>query len=51
MTECGPLISYAAWDVQRPASCGKVVDRMEIRVDSSGPGLLLPECCGCADRT
>jgi long-chain acyl-CoA synthetase len=37
MTECGPLISYAAWDVQRPASCGKVVDRMEIRVDSSDP--------------
>ncbi len=32
MTECGPLIAYAPWDIQRPGSCGKVVDRMEIRV-------------------
>jgi len=37
MTECGPLISYSPWDNQRPASCGRVVDRMEIRVDSPDP--------------
>lgn len=37
MTECGPLICYAQWDIQKPASCGRVVDRMELRVDSSDP--------------
>lgn len=37
MTECGPLISYAPWNECRPASCGKVVDRMEIKVDSPDP--------------
>lgn len=37
MTECGPLISYAPWDIQRPGSCGRVVDRMEVRVDSDDP--------------
>lgn len=37
MTECGPLIAYCPWDRQRPASCGRVVDRMEIRVDSPDP--------------
>ena len=37
MTECGPLISYAPWNVQRPGSCGRVVDRMEVKVDSEDP--------------
>ena len=37
MTECGPLISYAPWDITKPNSCGKVVDRMEVRVDSEDP--------------
>lgn len=37
MTECGPLISYTPWHNQRPGSCGKVVDRMEIRVASPDP--------------
>ncbi|MDE6854419.1 MAG: AMP-binding protein [Muribaculaceae bacterium] len=37
MTECGPLIAYAPWDIQRPGSCGKVVDRMQLRVDSPDP--------------
>lgn len=37
MTECGPLISYADWDVQRPQSCGRLVDRMEAYVDSPDP--------------
>ena len=37
MTECGPLIAYCVWDKQRPASCGRIVDRMQIRVDSSDP--------------
>lgn len=37
MTECAPLISYCPWDKQRPASCGRAVDRMEVRVDSPDP--------------
>ncbi len=37
MTECAPLIAYAQWDSTRPGSCGKVVDRMEARVESSDP--------------
>lgn len=37
MTECGPLIAYAPWDKQRPASCGQVTDRMECRIDSTDP--------------
>lgn len=39
MTECGPLIAYAPWDIQRPGSCGKVVDRMEIKVMSDDPSV------------
>ncbi|MCM1066894.1 MAG: AMP-binding protein [Muribaculaceae bacterium] len=37
MTECGPLIAYAPWTEQRPASCGRIVDRMQMRVDSPDP--------------
>lgn len=35
MTECGPGISYDDWRTFRIGSCGKAVDRMEIRIDSS----------------
>lgn len=42
MTECGPLIAYAPWSIQRPGACGKVVDRMELRVDSPDGGLNTP---------
>ncbi len=37
MTECAPLICYAQWDIQRLQSCGRLVDRMEARIDSSDP--------------
>lgn len=37
MTECGPLISYEAWDKTMPSSAGKLVDRMEVRIDSEDP--------------
>lgn len=37
MTECAPLITYAPWDEQRPGSCGRIVDRMEARIDSPDP--------------
>jgi long-chain acyl-CoA synthetase len=37
MTECGPLISYEAWDKTMPGSAGRLVDRMEVRIDSEDP--------------
>ena len=37
MTECGPLVAYAPWDIQRPHSCGRLVDRMEAYIDSDDP--------------
>ena len=37
MTECGPLIGYAAWNKTKFTSAGKLVDRMEIRIDSEDP--------------
>ena len=37
MTECAPLISYAPHEESRPGSCGRLVDRMEIKVDSPDP--------------
>jgi long-chain acyl-CoA synthetase len=37
MTECAPLITYASWDKAKLYSCGKVVDRMQIKIDSSDP--------------
>lgn len=37
MTECGPLISYSHWSVFKEHSCGKVVDRMEVRIESDDP--------------
>ena len=37
MTECGPLISYAAWNRTMPASAGCLVDRMMVRIDSEDP--------------
>ena len=37
MTECGPLISYESWDKIMPSSAGRLVDRMEVRIDSDDP--------------
>lgn len=37
MTECGPLIAYAPADENRIGSCGRVVDRMEAKVESPDP--------------
>ena len=34
MTECGPLISYEHWTKFKLRSCGKAVDRVELRIDS-----------------
>lgn len=37
MTECCPLIAYSPWREARVGSCGKVVDRMEVMIDSPDP--------------
>ncbi|MDD3508400.1 MAG: AMP-binding protein, partial [Parabacteroides sp.] len=37
MTECGPLIAYEQWDTYKAGSCGRVVNRMEAKIDSEDP--------------
>lgn len=37
MTECAPLISYASPESFVSGSCGRIVDRMEARIDSTDP--------------
>ncbi len=37
MTECGPLISYSPWTRFIPSSSGKILDIMEVRIDSDDP--------------
>jgi long-chain acyl-CoA synthetase len=37
MTECGPLISYAGWKGRKLRSAGKIVDTLEITIDSVDP--------------
>lgn len=33
MTECGPIVSYAHWKQFKKYSCGRLADRMEIKID------------------
>lgn len=37
MTECAPLLGYEHWTKFAPKSCGKCVDRVEVRIDSEDP--------------
>ncbi len=37
MTECGPLISYSAWDKTKLTSAGKLIDYLEVKIDSHDP--------------
>lgn len=37
MTECGPLLSYDDWKTFKQGSCGKAVDRLELKIDSPDP--------------
>lgn len=37
MTECGPLLAYSRWNKFKERSCGRVVDRMELTIDSLEP--------------
>ena len=43
MTECAPLIGYSDWRTYKKGSCGRVVDRLEIRVDSEDPEHIVGE--------
>lgn len=38
MTECGPLIAYDGWNTTKIYSTGKIVDCLEIKINSSDPG-------------
>jgi len=38
MTECGPLISYDGWKTTKMFSAGKLIDCMEIKIDSREAG-------------
>lgn len=37
MTECGPLLTYAPHSISKPRTVGKIVDRMEVKIDSPHP--------------
>src|SRR5574344_114146 len=37
MTECAPLISYSPWDTFTKYSCGRCIDRMEMKILSADP--------------
>lgn len=37
MTECAPLVTYEEWSKTPLHSCGKVVPRMELKIDSPDP--------------
>lgn len=37
MTECGPLLTYAPASEAKPHTVGRLMDRMEIRIDSPDP--------------
>ncbi len=43
MTECAPLIGYEDWQKYAKTSCGKIVDRMEVKIDSEDPAKIVGE--------
>jgi long-chain acyl-CoA synthetase len=43
MTECGPLISYASWQINPVAASGKSVDTLEVKIDSPEPQRIVGE--------
>ncbi len=34
MTECGPLVAYEQWDTFKQGSVGRIVDRIEVKIDA-----------------
>jgi long-chain acyl-CoA synthetase len=43
MTECGPLISYASWKTTRLGASGRIVDELEVKIDSLKPEKVVGE--------
>ncbi len=43
MTECGPLISYAPWTVNKIGASGRKVDTLEVIIDSPDPSKTVGE--------
>jgi long-chain acyl-CoA synthetase len=43
MTECGPLICYASSATFKKGTCGRPVDRMEVKIDSDNPNKTVGE--------
>ncbi len=43
MTEACPLMAYEPWDTFVPRSCGRAVDSVEVRIDSSDPQKVVGE--------
>ena len=43
MTECGPLISYAPWTVNKLGASGRKVDTLEVKIDSPDPAKIVGE--------
>lgn len=37
MTECGPLISYASWESFKKYSVGRIINYLDVRIDSDDP--------------
>lgn len=42
-TECAPLIAYDHWYDYKKGSCGKPIERMEVRIDSDDPSSVVGE--------
>ena len=36
-TECAPIIAYSDWQTFKPGTCGRVVPRMELKINSEDP--------------
>lgn len=49
MTECGPLLSYDDWKTFKEGSCGKAVNRVELRIDSDNPQTIVGEILAKGD--
>lgn len=43
MTEATPLLAYREWKTFVPKSCGRVIDRAEVRIDSEDPQHIVGE--------
>ncbi len=43
MTECGPLISYINWRENPMGSSGRIVDTLEVKIDSPNPNSIVGE--------